>query len=37
MIERVFAPGRTLDWAGLARHATGEDLGPKAFAEDIEE
>jgi peptidyl-dipeptidase A len=35
MIERVFAPGRTLDWAGLARHATGEDLGPKAFAEDI--
>jgi peptidyl-dipeptidase A len=36
MIERVFAPGRTLDWAGLARHATGEDLSPKAFAQDID-
>ena len=36
MIERVFAPGRTLDWAGLARHATGEDLSPNAFAQDIE-
>jgi peptidyl-dipeptidase A len=36
MIERVFAPGRTLDWASLARHATGEDLGPNAFAQDID-
>ena len=35
MRERVYQPGRTLDWAGLARHATGEDLSAKAFAEDI--
>ncbi|MEN6451345.1 MAG: M2 family metallopeptidase [Thermoguttaceae bacterium] len=35
MRERVFAPGLTLDWNGLARHATGEDLNPKAFAEDL--
>ena len=35
LIERVFAPGRTLDWNGLARHATGEDLSPKAFAQDF--
>ena len=35
LIERVFAPGRTLDWNGLARHATGEDLSPKAFAGDF--
>jgi len=25
----------TLDWNQLARHATGEDLNPKAFAEDL--
>jgi peptidyl-dipeptidase A len=35
MQERVYQPGRTLDWAGLARYATGEDLSSKAFAEDI--
>ena len=35
MQERVFQPGRSLDWAQLARHATGEDLNPKAFAADI--
>ena len=35
MRERVFAPGRTLNWNQLARHATGEDLNPKAFAEDL--
>jgi peptidyl-dipeptidase A len=37
MIERVYQPGRSLDWAQLARHATGEDLSPNAFAEDIRE
>jgi peptidyl-dipeptidase A len=35
MQERVFQPGRSLNWAQLARHATGEDLSPKAFAADI--
>jgi peptidyl-dipeptidase A len=35
MQQRVFAPGRTLDWEGLTRHATGEDLNAKAFAADI--
>ncbi|MGQ9589121.1 MAG: M2 family metallopeptidase [Planctomycetota bacterium] len=33
--ERVFAPGRSLAWGELVRHATGEDLNPKAFAEAI--
>ncbi len=33
--ERVFAPGRTLDWDRLTEHATGERLNPKAFAEDF--
>jgi peptidyl-dipeptidase A len=32
---RVFAPGRSLAWNALARHATGEPLGPSAFAEEI--
>ncbi len=35
MRERVFAPGRTLDWQQLSRYATGADLNAKAFAEDI--
>jgi peptidyl-dipeptidase A len=35
MIERVFAPGRTLNWNELTKFATGEDLSPKAFASDI--
>ena len=32
---RVFEPGRSLDWNGLTRHATGEDLNAKAFAAEI--
>jgi peptidyl-dipeptidase A len=32
---RVFDPGRSLDWNGLTRHATGEDLNAKAFAAEI--
>jgi peptidyl-dipeptidase A len=32
---RVFAPGRSLDWNGLTRHATGEDLSARAFAAEI--
>lgn len=32
---KVFGPGRSLDWNGLARHATGEPLNAKAFAEDL--
>jgi peptidyl-dipeptidase A len=37
MKRRVFEPGRTLDWNRLTRHATGQDLGAKALAEDIRE
>ncbi len=33
--ERIFLPGLTLNWNDLTRHATGEPLNPKAFAEDI--
>lgn len=35
MRTRVFAPGLTLNWNDLTRHATGQDLNPKAFAQDI--
>jgi peptidyl-dipeptidase A len=37
MKRRVFEPGRTLKWNDLTRHATGADLGAKAFAEDFKE
>jgi peptidyl-dipeptidase A len=33
--KKVFAPGRTLDWNALTRHATGAALEPKAFAADF--
>lgn len=36
MKKKVFEPGRTLDWKGLTKHATGEDLNAKAFAKDFE-
>jgi peptidyl-dipeptidase A len=32
---RVFAPGHSLDWNSLTRHATGEGLNAKAFATEI--
>ncbi len=32
---RVFAPGRTLSWNALTKHATGEPLTAKAFAADF--
>ncbi len=35
MRERVFLPGLSLPWNELTRHATGEELNAKAFAEDI--
>jgi peptidyl-dipeptidase A len=35
MRERVFAPGRSLNWNELTRHATGEPLGAQAFAEEF--
>jgi peptidyl-dipeptidase A len=35
MRKKVFAPGRTLSWNELTKHATGETLNPKAFAEDF--
>jgi peptidyl-dipeptidase A len=36
MKQRVFAPGLSLNWNELTRHATGKELNAKAFAEDIE-
>ncbi len=35
MKKRVFEPGRTLSWNELTKHATGEYLNAKAFAEDF--
>jgi peptidyl-dipeptidase A len=35
MKKKVFEPGRTLDWQGLTKHATGEPLSPKTFAADF--
>jgi peptidyl-dipeptidase A len=35
MRQRVFAPGRTLHWNALTKHATGEPLNAKAFAADF--
>jgi peptidyl-dipeptidase A len=35
MKKKVFAPGRTLPWDELTRHATGSALNPKAFAADF--
>jgi peptidyl-dipeptidase A len=37
MRDRVYSPGLTLDWNELTRHATGEELNAKAFAEDIKQ
>jgi peptidyl-dipeptidase A len=36
MKKKVFEPGRTLTWKGLTKHATGEELSPKAFAKDFQ-
>jgi peptidyl-dipeptidase A len=33
--QRVIAPGQTLSWNALTKHATGEELTPKAFAKDF--
>lgn len=35
MKKRVFAPGRSLPWNELTKHATGELLNAKAFAEEF--
>lgn len=35
MKRRVFAPGLSMNWNELTRHATGAELSPKAFSEDI--
>jgi peptidyl-dipeptidase A len=35
MRERVFAPGRSLPWNELTRHATGEPLKAQAFAAEF--
>jgi peptidyl-dipeptidase A len=35
MKEKVFAPGKTLSWNALTKHATGADLNAKAFAADF--
>jgi peptidyl-dipeptidase A len=36
MKKKVFEPGRTLNWKALTKHATGEELNPKAFAKDFQ-
>ena len=36
MKAKVFAPGRSLDWRELTRHATGADLSAKSFAADFQ-
>jgi peptidyl-dipeptidase A len=36
MKERVFAPGRSLNWKGLTEFATGAHLGPDAFAAEFQ-
>ncbi|MBN1395850.1 MAG: M2 family metallopeptidase [Pirellulales bacterium] len=35
LTRKVFAPGLSLSWNELTRRATGSELSPKAFAEDI--
>lgn len=35
LVEKVFAPGRTLPWNDLTKFATGEGLNPRAFAADF--
>jgi peptidyl-dipeptidase A len=35
MKKKVFEPGKTLSWKDLTKHATGEPLSPKAFAQDF--
>jgi peptidyl-dipeptidase A len=35
MGQQVFAPGRTLKWNALTKHATGAELNAKAFAADF--
>ncbi|HYO26310.1 MAG TPA: M2 family metallopeptidase [Lacipirellulaceae bacterium] len=35
MTERVFAPGRSMPWDELTRHATGEALNAEAFAAEF--
>lgn len=35
MREKVFGPGKLYPWNELTKHATGEPLGPKAFAADF--
>jgi peptidyl-dipeptidase A len=35
MRERVFAPGRTLSWNELTKHATGRGLDARDFAADF--
>jgi peptidyl-dipeptidase A len=36
MTEKVFAPGKSLAWNDLLKHATGEPLNAKAFAKDFQ-
>ena len=35
MKKKVFAPGRSLSWDELTKHATGAPLNAKAFAADF--
>jgi peptidyl-dipeptidase A len=35
MKEKVFSQGKLLPWNDLTKHATGKELNPEAFAEDL--
>jgi hypothetical protein len=35
LLNRVFTPGRSLDWNALTKHASGEHLNATAFAAEI--
>jgi peptidyl-dipeptidase A len=35
LVERLYRPGRTLDWRDTLRHATGGDLSAAAFVEGL--
>jgi len=35
MRDKVFSQGKLLPWNALTKHATGKELNPEAFAEDL--
>ena len=37
MKTKIFAPGRSLGWNDLTKHATGAELNPAAFAAEFQQ